>query len=95
MICIKEIPFKELMVITKRWNPNRKVTLLEERASKIRENQATIQAMEEKKEPDRAYSDSFRLTRSKKPRLPSGFKPFRKQKISDQESPLFKIPGSF
>ncbi|MBW0471834.1 hypothetical protein O181_011549 [Austropuccinia psidii MF-1] len=27
--------------------------------------------------------------------LPSGFKPFRNQQISDQESPFFKIPGNF
>ncbi|MBW0498118.1 hypothetical protein O181_037833 [Austropuccinia psidii MF-1] len=46
-------------------------------------------------ESDRAYSDSFRLTRSKQTRLPSSFAPFRQQQISDQESPLFTIPGSF
>ncbi|MBW0484539.1 hypothetical protein O181_024254 [Austropuccinia psidii MF-1] len=45
-ICIKDISFKDLMVITKGWNPTRKFTLLEERATKIRENQATIQAIE-------------------------------------------------
>ncbi|MBW0467676.1 hypothetical protein O181_007391 [Austropuccinia psidii MF-1] len=46
-------------------------------------------------EPDRAYSDSFRLTGSIKSQLSIGFKPFRKQKISGQESPFFTIPGSF
>ncbi|MBW0572331.1 hypothetical protein O181_112046, partial [Austropuccinia psidii MF-1] len=46
-------------------------------------------------EPDRAYSDSFRLTRSRPTQLSSGFTPFRNQKISGQESPLFQIPGSF
>ncbi|MBW0479102.1 hypothetical protein O181_018817 [Austropuccinia psidii MF-1] len=46
-VCLKEIPFKDLMVITKGWNPNRKLKLLEERAARIRENQATIQAIEE------------------------------------------------
>ncbi|MBW0485398.1 hypothetical protein O181_025113 [Austropuccinia psidii MF-1] len=45
-------------------------------------------------EPDRAYSDSFRLT-SKPTRLPSSFKPFRQKHISDQGSPFFTIPGSF
>ncbi|MBW0572237.1 hypothetical protein O181_111952 [Austropuccinia psidii MF-1] len=48
-----------------------------------------------KAEPDRAYSDSFRITRSRPTQLSSGFKPFRDQKISGQESPLFTIPGSF
>ncbi|MBW0476873.1 hypothetical protein O181_016588 [Austropuccinia psidii MF-1] len=43
--------------------------------------------------PDRAYSDSFRLTRSRPNQLSSGFTPFRNQQISGQESPLFTIPG--
>ncbi|MBW0481917.1 hypothetical protein O181_021632 [Austropuccinia psidii MF-1] len=42
-ICLKEIPFKDLMVITKAWNPNRKFKLLEERKARIRKDQATIQ----------------------------------------------------
>ncbi|MBW0461386.1 hypothetical protein O181_001101 [Austropuccinia psidii MF-1] len=46
-------------------------------------------------EPDRAYSDSFRLTRSRPPQLSSGFKPFMHQQISGQESPFFTIPGIF
>ncbi|MBW0503872.1 hypothetical protein O181_043587 [Austropuccinia psidii MF-1] len=46
-------------------------------------------------DPDRAYLDSFRLTRSRPNKLSSGFKPFRNQKISGQESPFFTIPGSF
>ncbi|MBW0577700.1 hypothetical protein O181_117415 [Austropuccinia psidii MF-1] len=46
-ICLTEIPFKDLVVITKGWNPNRKLKLLEERETMIRENQATIQAIEE------------------------------------------------
>ncbi|MBW0467747.1 hypothetical protein O181_007462 [Austropuccinia psidii MF-1] len=45
--------------------------------------------------PDRAYSDSFRLTRSRPNQLSGGFKPFRNQQISGQESPFFTIPGSF
>ncbi|MBW0472236.1 hypothetical protein O181_011951 [Austropuccinia psidii MF-1] len=47
-ICLKEIPFKELMVITKGWNPTRKFRLLEESETRIRENKATIQEIEEK-----------------------------------------------
>ncbi|MBW0476362.1 hypothetical protein O181_016077 [Austropuccinia psidii MF-1] len=33
-------------------------------------------------EPDRAYCDSFRLTRIRPPQLSSGFTPFRHQHIS-------------
>ncbi|MBW0478772.1 hypothetical protein O181_018487 [Austropuccinia psidii MF-1] len=46
-------------------------------------------------EPEIAYSDSFRLTRSKQNRLPSGFITFRKQHIIEKESPLFIIPSTF
>ncbi|MBW0527750.1 hypothetical protein O181_067465 [Austropuccinia psidii MF-1] len=46
-------------------------------------------------EPDRAYSDSFRLTRSRPTQLSSGFTLFRYHQISGQESLLFTIPGSF
>ncbi|MBW0554417.1 hypothetical protein O181_094132 [Austropuccinia psidii MF-1] len=46
-ICLREIFFKEIMEITKGWNPNGKFKLLEEREDKIRENKATFQAMEE------------------------------------------------
>ncbi|MBW0468065.1 hypothetical protein O181_007780 [Austropuccinia psidii MF-1] len=46
-------------------------------------------------DPDRAYSDCFRITRSRPNQLFSGFKPFRNQHISGQESPFFTIPGSF
>ncbi|MBW0522432.1 hypothetical protein O181_062147 [Austropuccinia psidii MF-1] len=45
-ICVKEIPFKYLIVITKGWNSNRKLQLLKERATRITENKATIQAIE-------------------------------------------------
>ncbi|MBW0554674.1 hypothetical protein O181_094389 [Austropuccinia psidii MF-1] len=46
-------------------------------------------------DPDRAYSDSFRLTRSRPNQLSSGFTTFSNQHISGQESPFFTIPGSF
>ncbi|MBW0469270.1 hypothetical protein O181_008985 [Austropuccinia psidii MF-1] len=46
-------------------------------------------------DPDRAYSDSFRLTRRRPNQLSSGFKPLRNQQISGQESSFFKIPGNF
>ncbi|MBW0579852.1 hypothetical protein O181_119567, partial [Austropuccinia psidii MF-1] len=45
--------------------------------------------------PDRAYANSFRLTRSRPNQLSSGSAPFRNQQISDQESPTFTIPGGF
>ncbi|MBW0496172.1 hypothetical protein O181_035887 [Austropuccinia psidii MF-1] len=46
-------------------------------------------------DPDRVYSDSFRIKRSRANQLSSGFIPFRNQQISGQESPFFTIPGSF
>ncbi|MBW0499303.1 hypothetical protein O181_039018 [Austropuccinia psidii MF-1] len=45
-------------------------------------------------DPDRAHSDSFRLTRSRPNQLSSGFPPFRSQQISGQESLFFTLPGS-
>ncbi|MBW0483268.1 hypothetical protein O181_022983 [Austropuccinia psidii MF-1] len=46
-ICLKEIPFKDLMELTKGLNNNRNFGLLEEREVGIRENQETIQSIEE------------------------------------------------
>ncbi|MBW0465660.1 hypothetical protein O181_005375 [Austropuccinia psidii MF-1] len=46
-------------------------------------------------EPERTYYYSFRLKRSRPTQLYSGFKPFRKQHITGQESPFFTIPGIF
>ncbi|MBW0495342.1 hypothetical protein O181_035057 [Austropuccinia psidii MF-1] len=46
-------------------------------------------------DPDRAYSDSFRLTRRRPNQLSSGFTPFINQQLIGKESPLFPIPGSF
>ncbi|MBW0486592.1 hypothetical protein O181_026307 [Austropuccinia psidii MF-1] len=46
-------------------------------------------------DPDRAYSNSFRLTRSRPNQLSSGFIPFRNQHIIGQESPFFTFPGRF
>ncbi|MBW0484819.1 hypothetical protein O181_024534, partial [Austropuccinia psidii MF-1] len=46
-ICLKERYFRDLMVITKGWNPTRQFRLREVRANRIRESQATIQAIEE------------------------------------------------
>ncbi|MBW0580522.1 hypothetical protein O181_120237, partial [Austropuccinia psidii MF-1] len=46
-ICLKEIDFRDLMVITKGYNTTRQFRLLAVRANRIRENQVTIQAIEE------------------------------------------------
>ncbi|MBW0491728.1 hypothetical protein O181_031443 [Austropuccinia psidii MF-1] len=46
-------------------------------------------------DPDRAYSDSFRVTRIRPNQVSSGFTPFRNQHISGQESPFFTLPGIF
>ncbi|MBW0481311.1 hypothetical protein O181_021026 [Austropuccinia psidii MF-1] len=46
-------------------------------------------------EPDRAYSDSFSITRARPTQLSSFFTPFSQKQISGQESPFFTIPGSF
>ncbi|MBW0488690.1 hypothetical protein O181_028405 [Austropuccinia psidii MF-1] len=46
-------------------------------------------------EPDRAYPDSSRLTRSKPTNLLNFFTPFRHQKIIYQELQFFTIPGTF
>ncbi|MBW0463657.1 hypothetical protein O181_003372 [Austropuccinia psidii MF-1] len=90
-ICLKEIPLKDFMVITKGWNPTRKFRLLEERETRIRQ----YLSYRRTSEPKRAYSYSFRLTRSRPTQLSSGFTTFRHQQISVQESPFFIIPGSF
>ncbi|MBW0486844.1 hypothetical protein O181_026559 [Austropuccinia psidii MF-1] len=47
-IFLEEICFKDLMAITKGWNPNRRFKPLEEREAGIRGNKATMQAIEEK-----------------------------------------------
>ncbi|MBW0496910.1 hypothetical protein O181_036625 [Austropuccinia psidii MF-1] len=46
-IYLKEIDFKDLMLITKGCNPTRKLRRLEESATRIRENQDTIQDIKE------------------------------------------------
>ncbi|MBW0482529.1 hypothetical protein O181_022244 [Austropuccinia psidii MF-1] len=46
-------------------------------------------------EPDRASSDSLRLTMSRPTQFFSGFTPFMHQKIGGQELEFFTIPGSF
>ncbi|MBW0541159.1 hypothetical protein O181_080874 [Austropuccinia psidii MF-1] len=46
-------------------------------------------------DPNRAYSDSFRPTRSRPNQLSSGFTPFRTKQTSGQETPFFTDSGSF
>ncbi|MBW0507976.1 hypothetical protein O181_047691 [Austropuccinia psidii MF-1] len=43
----------------------------------------------------REYSHSFGIKRSRPNKLSNCFKKFKNQKISEQESPFFTIPGSF
>ncbi|MBW0576209.1 hypothetical protein O181_115924 [Austropuccinia psidii MF-1] len=60
-IFLKDIPFKELMVITKGWNPNTKLKLMEERKARIRENQAIEEQLNQKEHnptPSRAQGVS-------------------------------------
>ncbi|MBW0512245.1 hypothetical protein O181_051960 [Austropuccinia psidii MF-1] len=59
-ICLKEIDFRDLILITKGWNLTRQFRLLEVRTSRIRENQATIQAIKEQ------------LTQTGNTQIPSG-----------------------
>ncbi|MBW0525911.1 hypothetical protein O181_065626, partial [Austropuccinia psidii MF-1] len=63
-ICLKEIDFRDLMVITKGWNPTRKLRILEVSANRIRENQATSKAIEEQ------------LTQTGHTQIPSGSQVF-------------------
>ncbi|MBW0467601.1 hypothetical protein O181_007316 [Austropuccinia psidii MF-1] len=93
-ICLKEIELKYLIVITKGWSPTRQFRLLEVRENRIRGNKATIQAIEEQRTQTgntQIPSGSQGVGQTNSP----GFKPFRNQKISGQESPFFTIPGSF
>ncbi|MBW0488203.1 hypothetical protein O181_027918 [Austropuccinia psidii MF-1] len=46
-------------------------------------------------DPDREYSDCCRLKRSRPNQLSSGFKLFKNQQMSGQDSPFFTIPRSF
>ncbi|MBW0474670.1 hypothetical protein O181_014385 [Austropuccinia psidii MF-1] len=59
-IYLKEMNFKDLMVVTKAWDPTRQLRLLEVRENRIRENQATTQAIEEQ------------LTQTGNTQIPSG-----------------------
>ncbi|MBW0496275.1 hypothetical protein O181_035990 [Austropuccinia psidii MF-1] len=59
-ICLKEIDFKDRMVITKGWNPTRQFRILEETATRTRENQETTQDIEEE------------LTQTGNTQIPSG-----------------------
>ncbi|MBW0575873.1 hypothetical protein O181_115588, partial [Austropuccinia psidii MF-1] len=59
-ICLREMDFRGLMVITKGWNLTKKFRLLEVRPNRIRENQAAIQAIEEQ------------LTQTGNTQIPSG-----------------------
>ncbi|MBW0465957.1 hypothetical protein O181_005672 [Austropuccinia psidii MF-1] len=83
------------MVITKGWNPTRKFRLLEDRATRMRENQANIQAIEEQLTQTGHTQIHSGSQRSRPNQLSSSFTQFRNQQISGQESPFFTIPGFF
>ncbi|MBW0569128.1 hypothetical protein O181_108843, partial [Austropuccinia psidii MF-1] len=80
-ICLKEIDFKDLMVITKGRNATRKFRLLQARANRIRENQATIQAIEEQNQQF-SYQESPFFT------IPGGFQ--EKTRIQGEKQDLFQ-----
>ncbi|MBW0577099.1 hypothetical protein O181_116814 [Austropuccinia psidii MF-1] len=92
-ICLREIYFKDLMIITKGWNPTSKFRLLEGKQDKAESSH--YPSYRRTTDPDRAHSDSFSLTRSRPNQLSSGFTPFRNQQISGQEPQFFTIPGGF
>ncbi|MBW0508908.1 hypothetical protein O181_048623 [Austropuccinia psidii MF-1] len=75
-ICLNEIDFRDLMVITKGWNPTRKFRILEVSANRIRENQATSKAIEEQ------------LTHTGHTQIPSGSQ--EKTRIKGQKQDLFQ-----
>ncbi|MBW0466947.1 hypothetical protein O181_006662 [Austropuccinia psidii MF-1] len=60
-----------------------------------KEESSNYPSYRRKAEPERAYSYSFRIKRSRPTQLSSGFTQFRHQQIIGQESPLFTITGSF
>ncbi|MBW0534959.1 hypothetical protein O181_074674 [Austropuccinia psidii MF-1] len=100
-ICLKEIDFRDLMVITKGGNTTRNFRLLEVRETGGGEGKqdkggsSHYPSYRRKADPGKAYSDCFRLTRSRPNKLSNSFTPLRNQQISGQESPFFTIPGSF
>ncbi|MBW0475420.1 hypothetical protein O181_015135 [Austropuccinia psidii MF-1] len=78
------------MLSTKGWNPN----TAQAPGGKGRQDKGESShypSDRRKTELEREYYDSFRLTRSKPSRIPSGFTQFRNQKITEQESPFFTM----
>ncbi|MBW0515903.1 hypothetical protein O181_055618 [Austropuccinia psidii MF-1] len=81
------------MVITKGCNPTRKLSGGEGKQDKGESSHC--ESYRRTTDPDREYSDFFRLIRIRPNQLSSGFTPFRNQHFSGQESPFFTIPGIF
>ncbi|MBW0565875.1 hypothetical protein O181_105590 [Austropuccinia psidii MF-1] len=75
--------------------PHQAVQTPEGEANQDKEESSHYSSHRRTSEPDRAYSDSFRITRSRPNNLSSGFTSFRNQQISFQESPFFTIQGTF
>ncbi|MBW0499704.1 hypothetical protein O181_039419 [Austropuccinia psidii MF-1] len=83
-IFLKEIPLKRSYYNHQRMESQQVVQTPGEKRSQDK-RESSHYPSHIKTETDRAYSDSFRITRSKPARLPGGFTPFKIQKISDQE----------
>ncbi|MBW0484658.1 hypothetical protein O181_024373 [Austropuccinia psidii MF-1] len=81
-ICLREIPFKDLMEITKGWKSTRNFRHLEERATRTKGESSHYPRYRRTADSERASSDSFRLTRRRPNKLSSGLKPFRHQHLS-------------
>ncbi|MBW0479709.1 hypothetical protein O181_019424 [Austropuccinia psidii MF-1] len=79
----------------KRIESHQEVQILGEEGNQGRGESSHYARYRRKAKPDRAYPDSFRLTRGRTAQLSSDFTPFRHQQISGQESPFFTILGSF
>ncbi|MBW0511877.1 hypothetical protein O181_051592 [Austropuccinia psidii MF-1] len=84
-ICLTEIDCKDLMVITKRLESYQEVHTPGGEGNQDNGESSHYPSYRTTADLDRAYSDSFRLTRSRPKPLSSGFTPFRNQQISSQE----------
>ncbi|MBW0569335.1 hypothetical protein O181_109050 [Austropuccinia psidii MF-1] len=79
--------FQRLKETNKGWNPNTHFRVQDKGES------SQYPSHRRRFEPEREYSDFFRLLRSKTTRLPIRLKPLKNKKSSDQRSPFFTITG--
>ncbi|MBW0511393.1 hypothetical protein O181_051108 [Austropuccinia psidii MF-1] len=78
-----------------RLQPHQEVQTTRREGNQDKEESSHYPSYRRTAEPDRAYYDSFRITRSIQNQLSSGLTPLRNQRFSCQESPSFTIPGIF